>query len=239
MTDIPMPKYRQIADDLLKKIQTGIYPINALIPKEIELATFYGVSRPTIRQAIQLLVNDGYLDRRKKRGTIVRQRKIVQEFTHVIASYDQEMDNHGLIPMTKVIMFTTEVADNEVCERLNLPIDSIVFKLVRLRYANDQPIVIVTTYIPYSVVPHLSDYDFTAVSLYETLAANNTAVVRVQRRLEVIKADETVANLLNVQQNEPLFYFHTIGHTQDSGAIEYSIAKYRGDLNSFNIDVSL
>ena len=234
-----MPKYRQITDDLLKKIQTGIYPINALIPKEIELATYYGVSRPTIRQAIQLLVNAGYLDRRKKRGTIVRQRKIVQEFTHVIASYNQEMDNHGLIPMTKVIMFSTEIADTDICENLKLPSNSVVFKLMRLRYANDQPIVIVTTYIPYNAMPHLNDYDFTKVSLYDTLAANNTAVTRIQRRLEVIKADETVAGLLNVKEHEPLFYFHTLGYTENSLPVEYSIAKYRGDLNSFNIDISL
>lgn len=70
-----LPKYQVIANDLLNKIQTGIYAQNTIIPPETELADKYQVSRPTMRQAISLLVNQGYLERRRKRGTLVKKLK--------------------------------------------------------------------------------------------------------------------------------------------------------------------
>ena len=214
-----LPKYQVIANDLLNKIQTGFYPQNTIIPPETALADKYQVSRPTMRQAISLLVNQGYLERKRKRGTLVKKVKIEQEFTHLIESY------------------SAEKATPEVCKNLQLPEKAPVFKLVRLRYANDQPIVLVTTYVPKQRIPELINYNFAQESLYSTLEKYHLKVTRVVRRLEVIEADETTANLLNIAVNKPVFYFHTQGLTRDERPIEYSIAKYRGDINSFIIDV--
>ena len=85
-----IPRHLFIQQDLLKKIKSGEYAEGQLIPKESELTDIYQVSRPTVRQAIQFLVNDGYLERRKRRGTIVKHHKINQEFTHLIESYDSQ-----------------------------------------------------------------------------------------------------------------------------------------------------
>lgn len=232
-----IPKYQIIAKDLLKKIQTGFYPQNTIIPPEVELSKRYKVSRPTVRQAISLLVNQGYLDRKRKRGTLVKKVKIEQEFTHLIESYSEEMSAKGIYPKTNLLYFDEEKGNDEVCRNLKLEAKAPVFKLVRLRYANDQPIVLVTTYIPKERVPELANYDFSKDSLYATLEKYNLKVTRVIRKLEVIDADETIANLLNIGVNKPIFYFHTQGLTSDKKPIEYSIAEYRGDINSFVIDV--
>ncbi|MDF7637898.1 GntR family transcriptional regulator [Lactobacillus sp. ESL0791] len=231
------PKYQLIADDLLNKIQTGVYPQNTLIPPEIELAEHYQVSRPTVRQAISKLVNQGYLERRRKRGTLVKQAKIEQEFTHIIESYSTEMSAKGIYPKTNLLYFQVEKANEEVSKNLQITAQALVFKIVRLRYANKQPIVLVTTYVPQERVPELQNYDLGQVSLYETLEKYQLKVTHVIRKLEVLEADETTANLLNISLNKPIFYFHTQGLTSDERPIEYSIAKYRGDLNSFMIDV--
>ena len=95
-----LPKYQVIANDLLNKIQTGFYPQNTIIPPETVLAGKYQVSRPTMRQAISLLVNQGYLERKRKRGTLVKKVKIEQEFTHLIESYSAEMSAKGIYPKT-------------------------------------------------------------------------------------------------------------------------------------------
>ena len=98
-------KYQEIEEILRKQITDGSYQTGDLIPKEVELAAKYEVSRPTISHAVQGLVNQGYLERRKHVGTIVKQTKIAQEFTHVIQSYDCEMKQKGLTAQTQVLYF--------------------------------------------------------------------------------------------------------------------------------------
>lgn len=235
---VKKPLHQQIKEDLLNKIEFEDYKIGDKIPNEVDLAIHYKVSRPTVRQAINSLVIDGFLERRKKRGTIVRQRKINQEFTHVIESYNDEMTRKGLIPKTKVLSLKSEIANDEVVKQLDLKSGDSVYKLVRLRYAEEDPIVLVTTYIPLSLVPNLKEIDFTNTRLYEVLSENNTPIKGICRKLELITADETVSDLLSVEMDAPLFYFHSLGYIENSVPIEYSISKYRGDLNSFIFYIS-
>lgn len=232
-----LPKHKLIENDLLSKIEDGTYKTNELIPKEIDLIKIYGVSRPTIRQAIQTLVNKGLLEKRKKRGTIVKQSKISQEFIHTVESYNDEAENKGLVPKTKVILLEKEHPNRDVRDKLKIGTEDIVFKLVRLRYLDYQPIVLVTSYIPFKEFPNLDTFNFQYDSLYSLLDNNNRPVVKVHRKLEVLSSDETTADLLNIKVNDPIFYFHTTGLTRNDIPIEYSIAKYRGDINSFEINI--
>ena len=149
--------YLDIKKDLLDKILSGVYPQGSIIPNEYELAEIYKVSRPTIRKAVQILVGEGYLEKRKKRGTIVCDPTIRQEFAQVIQTFDQEVKEKGLTPSTKVLTFKKEKAEEEVCQKLNLSETEEVYKLVRLRYIDDQPNVLVTTYVPCRLFEHLSD----------------------------------------------------------------------------------
>jgi len=232
-----LAKHKQIELDLLGKIKDGTYPPHTLIPREVDLMAHYQVSRPTVRQAIQSLVAQGLLEKRKRRGTMVKSAKIAQAFTQVIAGYNDEMSRKGLQPQTKVLLFQTEPATAEVAQQLQLATGTSVYKLVRLRYANQQPVVLLTSYIPAEPLPKLAQVDFTQDSLYATLAQAGLAVTRVRRRLEVLTAGETTADLLNVVSGAPLFYFHTQGLTMTDLPMEYSIAKYRGDVNYFVMDL--
>lgn len=231
------PKYQFIEEDLRQQILDGTYPEGTIIPKELELAAHYSVSRPTIRQAVQNLVDQGLLEKKRKRGTMVRQNKIRQEFTHIIESYDQEMHAKGLATTTRVLDFRTEDATAEVAANLKLDAGSKVFKLVRLRYAGTTPIVLVTTYLPYAPLQDMATLDFTQVSLYAELAKRKAAIVHVRRKLEVMAADDTTSALLDVPTASPLFFFHTFGDVSGGRRIEYSIASYRGDTNYFVFDI--
>ncbi|WP_057769254.1 GntR family transcriptional regulator [Lactobacillus selangorensis] len=237
MTSKRIPKHQQIEADLLQKIKSGVYPPETLIPREVDLMQTYHVSRPTVRQAIQALVDQGLLERRRRRGTMVKQNKIAQQFTQVVEGYNAEMSQKGLLPTTKVLLFQEEPATSEVAAKLELAAAAPVFKLVRLRYANYQPVVLITSYLPAAVVPNLLEADFSQVSLYDTLDQHHVGVERVRRRLEVLKSDETTSDLLNIAIGEPLFYFHTLGFTAANVPVEYSIAKYRGDVNYFVMDI--
>ena len=207
--------YLDIKKDLLDKILSGVYQQGSIIPNEYELAEIYNVSRPTIRKAVQILVDEGYLEKRKKRGTIVCDPTIRQEFA-----------------------FKQEKAEEEVRQKLNLKETEKVYKLVRLRYVDDQPNVLVTTYVPCRLFEHLSEVDFEKESLYQTFHKEGRDITSIQRKLDVILADETCADLLDVKNGDPLFYFHSTGYDESHTAIEYSIAKYRGDRNSFVFQLS-
>lgn len=231
------PLYKKIEQDLLDKIKSGTYAENDLIPTELELAEEYDVSRPTVRQAVQTLVDAGYLEKRKKRGTIVKRPKIQQEFTKVIESFDSEMNRKGLVPKTKVIAFRKDTANEEVAENLEIPEGEEVYKLIRLRYAGEKPTVLVTTYIPRMIFKDLEEVDFSTKLLYKTFDEKGYPVKTVSRRLDVIQADDTVSDLLDVEVGAPLFYFHTRGFAEGKVPVEYSISKYRGDTNSFVFEI--
>lgn len=233
-----VPLYKQIEQDLLEKIESGEYGENDTIPTEIELSESYGVSRPTVRQAVQALVNAGYLERKKKRGTQVVRTKIPQEFTRYVESFDSEFYRKGLTSKTKVLNFRMTNATKEVAENLNIEENEPVFKLVRLRFVEDKPIVFVTSFIPCNLVPDLSEVDFSDNSLYTTFREMGYPLESVSRRLEIIQADETTSDLLDVPVKDPLFYFITSGFTKNKTPIEYSVAKYRGDINYFVFEIT-
>ncbi|TQQ84999.1 GntR family transcriptional regulator [Peptacetobacter hominis] len=229
--------YIDIKNDILEKINSGIYEEGNVIPTELELADFYKVSRPTIRQAVQLLVDDGYLEKRKKRGTIVCKRKIEQEFTQKISSFETEMSEKGLVTDTNVISLKVEYPSDDVCSALSIESSEKVYKLVRLRYIDKKPNVLVTTYIPYELFPELKSVDFKKNRLYDYFSSQGNPVSRIKRKLETIKADETVSDLLDIAIGEPVFYFHSYGYGNGGRIIEYSISKYRGDMNYFVFDL--
>lgn len=234
---MPSPKYLEIQNLLLQRIKNGDYQEGQLIPKEVDLAEQLNVSRPTVRHAIRNLVQAGYLERRKKRGTIVTQTKIKQQFTHVIESYNTEIQNNGLVAKTQVLNFSTEKASDEVAEALTIKPNAEVYKLVRLRSADNKPVVFVITYLPIAQLPDLQKIDFTHHSLYSELAKAGLEITHVSRKIEVHPATEEEAQLLETDIKAPIFYFHTIGFTKDHRALEYSIASYRGDLNYFMVEI--
>lgn len=233
-----MTLYDQIKDDLLSKIKDGTYPEGQTIPSELELAEMYGVSRPTIRQALQILVSDGYLEKRRRRGTVVTKPKVSQSFTMSISSFEDAMRLAGRLPKTKVLVFKRERANAEVEKRLELTHGQDVFKLVRLRYADDLPNVFVESYIPCTLYPGLDSFDFNGSSLYAAMDTCGNPVMTARRRLEVIKADGAAAALLDVEAGDPLLLFHTVARDANGTAVEYSVATYRGESNSFELSVS-
>ncbi|MCI1859839.1 MAG: GntR family transcriptional regulator [Sporolactobacillus sp.] len=228
-----IPMHKKITADLLKKIQTQYYKENEYIPKEVDLANYYGVSRPTMRRAIQSLVSDGYLERKRRKGTLVKRKKVDQEFTHVIESYDTKMRKKGYTTKTQVLNFKVIHPNAEVAKQLHVKKEENVYKLIRLRFCGKYPFLLAVTYLPAKLLPDFLKIDFSSQRLYDVLEKRGYSINSMTRKLEVMKADETTAALLDIEINDPVFYFHSLGCTNDHVPIEYTISKYRGDLNSF------
>lgn len=233
------PLYMTIKDDLLSKIGDGTYAVGETIPPEVDLARAYGVSRPTVRQALQLLCDAGYLERRRRRGTIVRPPKVQRRFIERLASFEGDVEGLGLATSTRVLALRREEAVDEVAHALELDEGAEVFCVVRLRLVSEVPAVLVRSYVPVELYPTLDDHDLTRERLYGVFEELGHPIHGVTRCLEVCRPDPVVAALLDVDQNAPCFLFHTVGREGGGRAIEYSIATYRGDTNTFTVSLEI
>ncbi|WP_154028372.1 GntR family transcriptional regulator [Olsenella uli] len=231
--------YVTIKDELLKLIDSHVYSVGSRIPSEDELAEAFGVSRPTVRRAVQMLVDMGRLERRPYHGTIVIEPKIEQGYATVLRSFNDEMRDNNKVPKTTVILARKARAVAEVALRLQILEDTGVFKLVRLRYADDVPNVVVVSYIPLDLYPGITSVDFETTTLYGYFESVGNPVVRAHRRLEVLKADKNLSALIDVPLGDPIYRFTTVASTESGRIAEYAIANYRGESNAFEFDTTL
>ncbi|MFD2671861.1 GntR family transcriptional regulator [Marinicrinis sediminis] len=233
-----IPLYYQLKQIILQNIKKGHLEPDDMIPTEQELGEVFQISRTTIRQAIMELVSEGYLYRVKGKGTFVAKMKIDQDFMKKLEAFNEQIERKGLIPSTKVLEFEKVLMDEAVAEALQMPVHSEAIKLVRLRFASQEPIVIVETYLPYEWCAHLFTYDMNEHSLYEILEKQDeTKVQRVVRTIEAITAGSYESKWLDILKGSAIQLTKTIGYNASNQPIEYSIARYRGDRNQFTLEI--
>lgn len=233
--------YTKIKDDLLAKIKDGTYAEGDTIPTEVALAKQYDVSRPTIRQALQILVNEGYLDKRRRRGTVVTNPDHASAQPAPapapgqggVQSFEDEIRRSGREVRTLPLITKETTADSRVAEGLEIAPGDPVYKIVRLRYVDNVPNVFMENYVPCKVFPGFLDTDFSETRLYERMRQLGHPVESIARHLEVSKADASTSTLLDVPIGDPLFSFRTIGRDAQGVAVEFSHSLYRGRGNSF------
>lgn len=236
--DIPVPLYYQLKGILLEYIKEHHVNPEEPIPTEVDISAHFNISRPTVRQAINELVVEGYLYRVKGKGTFISKPKINQDFLIVLDSFNNEMTKKGFVPSTKILSIDVTNSDEKVSEALKIPFGSEVIQLCRIRYANQEPIVFVTTYIPHDKCPDLINKNLASESLYELLEKEyGLSIVRATRSLESILAGEFEAKILDIEKGAPIQFFESVAFLEDNTPIEYSLAKYRGDRNKFTFEL--
>ena len=236
---IPIPLYFQLKQLLLSQIKDGTYPPGSMIPTENELVEMYSISRTTVRQAISELAQEGRLNRVKSKGTFVTDPKINQSFLSKIESFNVQIEREGHVPSTQVLSLSIKKADELIASHLKIAVSDNVIHLQRRRFADDIPIVTIDTYLPDSVCHHLLKVDFSVQSLYSELGSSDkTRIVRIHRHIEAVSATKQDAKQLDITQKSPVLQTFSTGYNIYNEAIEFSIAHYRGDRSSFDIDVA-
>ncbi len=234
--EIPVPLYYQLKEILIEHIRQARQ--GDPIPTEMELCEQFNISRPTVRQAVNELVVEGYLQRVKGKGTFIARSKIKQDFLVYLESFNSEMMRKGLVPSTQVLEFKRERCNRQVSEVLEVKKGSEVIKLSRLRFANEEPIVVVLTYLPSEDLPGLLSEDFVNGSLYTIIERDyRLTVERAVRTLESIGAGEYVSGLLKIKMGAPVQYIETVTYLAGGKPIEFSKAYYRGDRNRFTFEL--
>jgi GntR family transcriptional regulator len=234
----PVPYYAQVKERIRGRIERGDWKPGAQLPGEPELCKMFDVSRTVIRQALTELMYEGLIVRAKGRGTFVAEPKIMENLAQKLTGFYQDMADHGNPPVSRVLTQRIIPANAKVAGFLNLPSNTLVLEIERLRFVKDEPIVLVTTYLPYDRCVDLLEADLTRQSLYGIMEQHLGLVIsRGHRTLEAVPANQREAELLQVEMGAPLMLLDSVSYLDDGTPIEYYHALHRGDRSRFEAEL--
>lgn len=232
------PLHESISAKIRERIATGEWGEGTIIPSEVELSEEFGVSRPTIRHALEPLVAEGLLDRRRKRGTMVRPAKLATPLASSLAPVTSAAEAAGRVARTEVSFLRHVRADATLARVLGVAEGDDVVRAGLLYLADEQPVAYEEASVPAAYAAGLEAADLTQTSLVDALAQGGTAVSGARRRLEVVPLQAQVATLLDVADQTPAFLVRGVLLGEGGQAVAVTTAWYRGDANAFEVEVS-
>jgi GntR family transcriptional regulator len=239
-TDGGYALYRQIKQDLMRRIESGELPLGAALPSERELCERYGVSRPTLRQATQDLVRDGLLVVRRGVGTFVAQPRVRQQLGSVLG-FTEKMAREGRRASTRVLERSVHRAselDASIGSELQLGSESPVLRVVRLRLADGIPVMVETMHISPERFPGIDKLDLEAVSLYQSLRETyHVQIVQLRETLEPVLLTDADARLLDARGRSPSIQAAITSFDTEGRPVEHTTSRVRGDSSQYYIEV--
>lgn len=222
----PTPIFTQITSWMRKKIQSGEWQDDQQILSESDLSKKLGVSRGTVRKAIEVLISERLLVRIHGKGTFVKNKILLeQKPTWRLAGFSRDLISRGIPYSTKVLRRDIVQPPEEVREKLNLAPTDKIFNMQRLRKINQQPVLLIENHIVYDFCKGVEEVDFEKNQLYVTL--ENKFDIKfdwAKRTYRSVVANREVANLLNLPKNAPLMYLEELYHDIHSTPVEYTRA---------------
>lgn len=226
------PLYRQLMQRLRSDIASGIYPIHSRIPSETELCESYQVSRVTVRKALAELTREGLLRRMQGKGTFVCAPRIRQSLKDV-NSFHEACRVMGRTAGTRVISAQVAAAEGEVCTDLHLPEGAQVVEIVRLRTADDLPVMLETNCFPMKCAWLLEEK--LEGSLYDLLEQHGLEPSRGLHEISLCYATPAQARLLGVNAGDALLMLDQVICDQHDAPLHTSHQVIRGDRFTFRI----
>jgi DNA-binding GntR family transcriptional regulator len=231
----PVPLYFQVAQHLEGAIGRGDLQVGDRLENEVALAERWGLSRPTMRQAIGHLVDKGLLVRQRGVGTEVVRRHVQRPVQ--LTSLYEDLATSGQEPTTEVLVHEQIPADALVAERLAIPEGSGVVRLERLRLARGVPLAILRNWLPVALAGSITSADLEEKGLYASLRAAGTTVHSAQQRIGARAAAPEEAELLNLRRGAPLLVMERCALDDRARPIEWGLHVYDARGYSFTVTV--
>jgi GntR family transcriptional regulator len=202
--------------------------IGEAIPSERRLSTDLGISRLTVRAALDDLVREGYLVRRHGSGTFVSEPKIAQQLT--LTSFSEDMRRRGMVPGSRTVELREIHAGARLGRALNVSPGARVVLIKRLRLADGETMAIETLHVPAPIVPGLTPAELENASFYELLRDRyGIAIASGYQTIEPTVTNEEESALLGVPLHSPAFLFERTSRTPEGETVEFVRSVYRGD----------
>ena len=232
----PIPLFYQIVEKIKNLLMEKKLKPGDKIPPEEELCKIFDVSRTTIRNAINRLVLEGILVRKKGKGTFITKPKLDLTFANKFIGFGEDLLKKGM-KLENIVLEKKIIKPSQwLAKELNISVKEDVFLLSRLRKVDDVPILIVNSYIPYKLCPGIEKVDFSKELLYPTLRNKyGINISCVERTFEPVILEEYEAKLLDVKVGIPAFFVRSKSYMEDGELVEYYEAFIRGDMGKITL----
>ena len=222
-----IPLYCQLIDILVQEIQQNKKDDDQL-PSEREMCESYDVSRSTVRQAMQEMEKEGYVYRVHGKGTFVAPSKINQELLKFY-SFTEAMKKMGKVPSSKVIKFEVVFCNQKIAQKLRVEGSIKVYKFIRLRLADNKPMMFETTYLPYERFPGITKERLESMSMYDMFSQHfNTNISSAKETFQAVSINEEEAKYLKIAKAVPGLKIERYTYEHDH-IIEYTVSIASGD----------
>lgn len=229
------PIYVQIADLLREKINSGELEPGSQVWSEHDIMSKFEVSRNTAQKAIETLVNDGVVTRKQGKGSFVSQPKVVYGLQDLI-SFSEETIAKGLKPTSKVLQFTRDHPEPKHADELMISRNDWVYKLERIRFANNCPISHQVSILPERLCPNLDAYDFQNQSLYSVLEEKyNLSLAWKKIIARPIGAGKYYADMFDIPGHTPLLLTDSVTYLVGGTPIESNINIFLSQRYEFTV----
>lgn len=232
--DSRVPLYAQLMDIIIGNIENGILKRNEKIQSERELCATYNISRATVRQAIQELEKEGYIYKVQGKGTFVSHKKIKQDLLKFY-SFTDEMKREGRVPISKVLDFKILNCNLKIAQKMNIKKEEMIYKFTRLRLADNDPMLLETTYVPYNRFPGITKSDLEREAMYDIFTKRFDAHIdRAEETFQPVLTREYEQKLFNMKKETPSLKIERITFESER-IIEYTITIARGDRFKYHV----
>lgn len=229
-----MNKFKEIFLDLEQKILASEYPAHTLLPSENQLITIYGVSRETVRKALQLLLNAGYIQKKQGKGSIVLDTNRMDFPISGLASYKELQDAQSIPSETSVVEISLTKVSKRIHEATNWPIDAPVWKLVRQRRINKEVVILDKDYLLQSIIPEISP-EHAEGSIYDYFENDlNLSIAFARREITVDPVSKEFRSLMSLHpEDQNVITIRSSVYLDDSRCFEYTESIHRLDRFKF------
>jgi GntR family transcriptional regulator len=224
----PTPRYLQVAAAFRALVERGVLRAGEALPSERDLSTATGLSRVTLRRAIETLLREGALSRRHGSGTYVAKR--IEQPLSVLAGFSEDMKHRGTRPGSVWIRKTLTPPSPKEAMALGVGPDEPVLRLLRVRTADGEPLAIETAVVPGSILP---SPDLVSTSLYAALSEKGFKPAYGVQRLHASLATPHEAELLMIPVGSAILRIERRAFLANGRPIEFTLSAYRGDRYDF------
>jgi GntR family transcriptional regulator len=229
-----IPLYVKIREELRDEIINGGFRRGQRLPSEDELAAKYSVSRMTVRQGINDLIDEGLIYRRQGVGTFVAFPHIERDHSR-LTNFFEMAEAKGIAVRVRLLKAELTPSRAKVASALEIPEGTPVIRVKTLRFADNLPITVHDAFLPNHLFARILEKDLEKNHLWSLFEEYGFRVKRATQRLEARQADAELAALMNIETGAPILYKERVVFAEDGTPVEFTYCYNRGDLYSLTV----